>query len=94
MTDTIIKQLKDIIAEELDVNLKQEEIADQASLFEEGLGLDSMAIIEFISLIEERFSCQFSDAELRPENFKNLSHLANLISTKVSNSTMNQAGIN
>ncbi len=94
MQETIITQLKDMIADELDVNLTREEISEEASLFEEGIGLDSMAIVEFISLIEERFSIQFSDAELRPENFKSLSLVANLITRKVHDSTLDQAGMN
>ncbi len=78
-----INQLKHIITDELDVNLNLEKIDENASLFEEGLGLDSIAIMEFITLIEERFGFQFSDAELNLEPFKNLQTLAHFISTKL-----------
>jgi acyl carrier protein len=83
MSETLVNQLKKIIAEELDVNLKAEEIDESASLFEDGLGLDSIAVVEFISLIEEKFNFMFSDSELSPEFFSNLNVLANLIGSKL-----------
>jgi acyl carrier protein len=83
MSESLVNQLKAIIAEELDVNLKAEEIDENASLFEDGLGLDSIAIVELISLIEEKFGFLFSDSELSPEFFNNLEVLSNLIDSKL-----------
>lgn len=83
MTNEIIARLKQIIVEELDVNLKLEEIDETVSLFEDGIGLDSVAIMDFVTLIEERFGFQFSDSELNIDSFRNLQILANFISTKV-----------
>ena len=42
MSTALVSQLKTIIADDLDVNLTVEEIDDNVSLFEEGLGFDSM----------------------------------------------------
>lgn len=83
MTNEIIARLKQIIVEELDVNLKLEEIDETVSLFEDGIGLDSVAIMDFVTLIEERFGFQFSDSELNIDSFRNLQILANFISIKV-----------
>jgi acyl carrier protein len=83
MTQKIIDKLKDIVANELDVNLKRTGIDENASLFEEGLGLDSVTLMEFISLIETNFSVQFLDAELDFEQFKNLTTLAGVINNKL-----------
>jgi acyl carrier protein len=83
MANNIIEQLKSIIVEELDINRKLDEIEEDASLFEEGLGLDSVTIMEFIALIEKRFGFQFSDEELSMEPFKNLQVLASFITTKL-----------
>jgi acyl carrier protein len=83
MCEALVNQLKIIMAEELDVNLKVEDIDENASLFEDGMGLDSIAIVEFISLIEEKFNFMFSDSELSPEFFSNLNVLANLIGSKL-----------
>jgi acyl carrier protein len=84
MTETLANQLKNIIARELDVNLKVEDIGENDSLFEGGLALDSIAIVELISLVEEHFDFLFSDAELTPETFSNLNVLAEFISDKLS----------
>jgi acyl carrier protein len=80
---TVIEQLKHIIAEDLDVNLSLEDINEESSLFEDGLGLDSVSVMEFITMIEERFKFQFSDAELNIESFKSLQMLANIVSNKL-----------
>jgi len=82
MIESVTEQLKQIISQDLDVNLKQEEIDDEVSLFEGGLGLDSVVIMEFISLIEARFGFKFSDDELNMEQFKNLKILAEFVSAK------------
>jgi len=87
MSGALVNQLKTIMAKELDVNLKVEEIDENASLFEGGLGLDSIAIVELISLVEQHFNFQFSDTELTPESFSNLNVLANFISVKQSSQT-------
>lgn len=83
MTQQIINKLKNIIADELDVNLKKAQIDDHASLWEDGIGLDSVTLMEFISLIEARFSVQFLDEELDFEQFKNLACLADVINHKL-----------
>lgn len=82
MAENVIDQLKSIIAEELDVNLGLEEIDETASLLKEGIGLDSIAVMDFILLIEGHFGFEFSDSELDVELFRNLQVLADFIATK------------
>ena len=83
MVADVIEQLKQIIAEELDVNLDPQEIDENAPLFEEGIGLDSIAIMDFILLIEERFGFEFADTDLNVGLFGSLATLAGFISAKV-----------
>jgi acyl carrier protein len=80
---SVTKQLKQLIAQELDVNLKLDEIDDGSTLFEDGLGIDSIAIVELISLAEERFGIEFSDDDLVPASFASLEVLSNLIAGKL-----------
>jgi acyl carrier protein len=82
MMDEIIDQLRHMIVEGLDVNIHLNEIDADASLFEDGLGLDSVILVEFISLIEEQYGFQFSDEELNMELFGNLRKLAEFIRVK------------
>ncbi len=80
--EAVINRLKDIISQDLDANLVREEISDDIPLFEEGLGLDSVILVELISLIEKEFKIQFSDEELNPESFNTVKVLADVISSK------------
>jgi acyl carrier protein len=79
----ITERLKHIIADELDINTKLENIRDDVSLLEDGIGLDSVAVMEFISIIEEKFAFQFSDDELSMEPFKNLSVLSEFVAARM-----------
>lgn len=83
MATNILNQLKTIIAEQLDVNLKIEEIDETASLFEDGLGLDSIAVVELIALTEQHFEVEFAESDLNLESFSNLNVLASCIAQKI-----------
>ena len=78
----IISQLKTLIATDLDANISESEIGDDMPLFEGGIGLDSVNLIELISLVEKRFEIHFSDEELNPECFSNMDVLANMVIEK------------
>jgi acyl carrier protein len=60
MTDLLTKQVKEIIAKELNVPMSK--LTDSAS-FQEDLGADSLAIIELIMRIEEAFDLDIPDKE-------------------------------
>ena len=80
--DRIVKELQQLIVDELHVNLSPAEIDLDASFFEDGLGIDSIAIVELISLAEERFDVQFADEELVASSFANIRSFARLIAAK------------
>jgi acyl carrier protein len=83
MSEDLIEQLKIIISEEFSVNLKPEEMDETVSLFRDGLGLDSVEFIRLFYLIEERFGLYFSESDLRLDNFKSLTSLADFIADKM-----------
>ena len=85
MSGPILNQLKDIIANKLDVNLTVDEIDENVSLYEDGLGLDSIAIVDLIVSIEKEFSMGIEDEELNADLFKNLTTLAEFIEKKLKN---------
>ena len=82
--ESIIEQLKTIIAERLDTNIKREEITPDVSLLEDGLGLDSIMVVELVSLIEEHFGFQFEEEELDLTILTNLQTLATFVASKQS----------
>ena len=75
----VVEQIKALIAGELDVNLTVAEIGENDSLFEDGLGLDSVEIVEFITVLEDRFDVQFSDMDLTKEMFQSISTIADFV---------------
>ncbi len=85
MAEIVLNQLKDIIANKLDVNLKINEIDENVSLYEDGLGLDSIAIVDLIVAMEKNFSISIEDEELNADLFKNLTTLSEFIQGKIKN---------
>ena len=75
----VVDQIKELIASELDMNIEKAEIGENDSLFEDGLGLDSVAIVEFITLLEDRFQFHFSEMDLTKEMFRNVSTVADSV---------------
>lgn len=80
--ETVIEQLKTIIADQLDANIERAEITREIPLLEDGLGLDSIMLVELISLVEETFGFQFAEDELDMAIFTNLDTLATFVTTK------------
>lgn len=79
MQDQVLEQIKRIVVEDLDVNLKYEDLDETVPLFEEGLALDSVILVELISFIEKRFDIQLGDEALNTETFRNLQSIARVI---------------
>lgn len=77
--DPVIEKLKRIVADDLDVNLSYDEIDPGAPLFEEGLALDSVVLVELISFVERRFGIELRDDALNMATFQNLETLARAI---------------
>lgn len=85
MTDTaIVERIKDLIANDLEAHIAREDIDLATPLFEDGLGLDSIVLVELISLVEQAFDIRFSDEELLPDSFRDLSAMAEMVAAKVS----------
>jgi acyl carrier protein len=75
----IVETLKRIIAEDLDLNVSYEQIADEVSFLEDGLALDSISLAEFIDHVEQRFSIRILDEDLDTATFKSLGSVVSLV---------------
>lgn len=78
-SDQVLERIKRIVVEDLDVNLAYEDLDETVPLFEEGLALDSVILVELISFIEKRFNIELRDEALNMETFKNLQSVARVI---------------
>jgi acyl carrier protein len=80
----ITQKLKKIIANDLDVNIDEKTIVDDIGLLEGGLGLDSIAVMELISILEQTFGFKFSDDDLNMDAFQTLTTLSEFVTQKTS----------
>lgn len=79
MEELIIK-LKQEIIEVLNLNdISPEDIADDAPLFGEGLGLDSIDALELIVLMEKNYGIKLNDPTQGREIFKSVKVMAEYI---------------
>ena len=78
--EELILQLKKEIIEVLNLEeVKPEDIDNDASLFGEGLGLDSIDALELIELIEKNYGIKLKDPAQGKEIFKSISVMADYI---------------
>jgi acyl carrier protein len=62
-------------------DVKQEEIQDEAPLFGDGLGLDSIDALELIVMIEREYNVKISDPSMGKEILYSVDTMANYIDT-------------
>lgn len=78
--DELILELKKEIIEVLNLeDMKPEDIDNDAPLFGDGLGLDSIDALELIVLIEKRYGIKLKDPSLGKEIFKSINVMADFI---------------
>lgn len=78
--DQLIAKLKKEIIEHLNLqDLKPEDIKDNAPLFVEGLGLDSIDALELIVLLQKNYGIKLKSAEEGKSVFESVKSMAEYI---------------
>ena len=78
--DELIYTLKQQIIEALNLeDMKPEDIDENASLFGEGLGLDSIDALELIVLMEKNYGIKLKDPSKGKEVFQSVNVMAKFI---------------
>jgi acyl carrier protein len=78
--DKLMAQLKRQIIERLNLkDLRPENISDDAPLFVEGLGLDSIDALELIVLLQQEYDIKLARAEDGPKVFHSVRTMAEYI---------------
>ncbi len=79
--DTLIDQLKNQIIEALNLeDMTAQDIAADAPLFGEGLGLDSIDALELIVLLEREYGIKLANPVEGKEIFKSIASIADYVS--------------
>jgi acyl carrier protein len=73
-------ELKELLIKELKlVGVKSETIADDAPLFGEGLGLDSLDAVELVVILNKHYKVDLKDMEVAKLAFRSITTLADYI---------------
>ena len=80
--ERILSELKRLLAEQVDSNIDIQDIDPDAPLLENGLNLDSVAIIDLIGLSEKAFRIEFREDDLCMDSFASLRALATVIAAR------------
>lgn len=80
----IKEKLKKALVEELKLeDVTPEDIVDDAPLFGEGLGLDSLDAIELVVLVQRNFGLAMQDQEEAREAFASVNALSSYIEARL-----------
>jgi acyl carrier protein len=77
--DRLRTDVKDLLIGGLRLERTPAEIADDAPIFGEGLGLDSIDALELVVLVEERFHVSIPDEEVGKRAFGSVNALVDFI---------------
>lgn len=82
-SDQVLEGIKRIIAEDLELNVEYKDLTPTVPLFEDGLALDSVVLVELISFIEKRFDIVLPDDLLTVDTFKDLQSVAQVVEARL-----------
>lgn len=82
---SFVAEIAEIIVTALNLEMSPSEIDPDASLFGDGLGLDSIDILEVALVISKRYGIQLrADDEDNTRIFRSLRHLADYVASRKS----------
>ena len=85
-TEKIIGSLKSVLVDDMHSKVERDQIDLSTALMDGGLDLDSVAIVELIGAVEDRFGIQFDDSDLRMTTFQDVNSLAQVIAKRLAGS--------
>jgi len=76
----VIPEIVDLIIESLNLHfIKKDEVTAATPLMADGLGLDSVDILEVVVAIEQRYNVKIKNAEQGQQVFRNIGTVADFV---------------
>jgi acyl carrier protein len=82
MTDTLKREIKEAIVRSLRLPMTADEIGDDVPLFGEGLGLDSIDVLELVLEIERVFGASITDEDTGKQVLHSVNTIAEFITAQ------------
>ena len=82
MSDSLHSKIKLMLVRQLKLQVKPEEIEDEAPLFGSGLGLDSIDVLEVVASIEKEFGVSIKSQEEGERVLKSVRSIGDFIREK------------
>jgi acyl carrier protein len=84
MSAPFVQEIKELLVAELDLaGRKPEDIDEDAALFGEGLGLDSLDALQIAMSVEERFGVRIPEGKEAHPIFRSVTTLAEYVAANV-----------
>ncbi len=80
--EELIKEIKRRLVENLQLNLSPEEIETDAPLFDEGLGLDSLDVLELVVMMDRDYGINIVNMDEGKKAFVSVRGIAEYITEK------------
>ena len=81
MSDALRSEIKQAIVRSLRLPMQPEEIGDSTPLFGEGLGLDSIDVLELVLELERTFGVSITDEQTGAQVLRSVNSIADYIET-------------
>ncbi len=83
MSEQIKNRVKKVLVQKLLQDLSSEDIKDDTLLIGLGVGVDSVATLEFVVALEEEFQISIDENEINPELLATVSSISDYISSRI-----------
>ena len=84
MSENTRERIKRLLVQNVLKNMSAEEIEDDSSLIDLGVGLDSVATLELVVALEEEFQVSIDEGEITPEVLSSVESIDDFLSDKAS----------
>ena len=83
MREDIRARVRTVLAENLLKDIDTRDLRDDTPLLDFGVGVDSVARLEFLVALEEEFGVKLDESEITPEFFETVESISDYISQRL-----------